>query len=334
MTPRRDERPVVATREMARRKRRRRALVALGVGAAVVAGTGYGAWRFIDDNEYLLEEGCSVTVGGEDFSLTPEQARTAAELSAAAADRGLDPEAAVDAVAISMQENELTARDLDAEEQAAAQEAADAEAEEGEEPTEPDPEYFARGGPQWDNGGEQTHGTPTTVPEFFSALEETEGWSPELDMEETAELLDRPHNASFYPQHEDLARAFVTPLTGQQPVDMNCEIAQQDAPDADPQGYAEALISSFPTLLEEQAVEVAEDGVVITVPDRDAAEDGQSQQDLDWLFAHWSLAMARDYGLQNIDVGAHTWDRDAAAWQQGSTAEDGTVRLGFDLDED
>lgn len=328
MTPSRDDRPVVATREMARRKRRRRALVALGVGTAVVAGTGYGAWRFIDENEYLLEEACSVTVGGEEFSLTPEQARTAAELSAAAVDRGLDPEAAVDAVAISMQENELTARDLDAEEQAAAQEAAEAEAEEGEEPAEPDPEYFARGGPQWDNGNGQTHGTPTTVPEFFSVLEETEGWSPELDLEETAELLDRPHNASFYPQHEDLARAFVTPLTGQQPVDMNCEIAQQDVPDADPEGYAEELTAAFPSLLGEDAVEVSEDGVVITVPESDEAD-----QDLEWMIAHWSLAVARDYGVQDIGAGPYTWQRDSAAWNRTSTAEEGTVQLEFSPDE-
>ncbi len=61
MIRRREERPVVATREMARRRRRRRALVALGVGTAVVAGTGYGAWRFIEENEYLLEERCSVS---------------------------------------------------------------------------------------------------------------------------------------------------------------------------------------------------------------------------------------------------------------------------------
>ncbi|GAA1454102.1 hypothetical protein ACFP47_03345 [Nesterenkonia lacusekhoensis] len=332
MAARRDDRRVVVTRETARRRRRRRALVALGVGAAVVAGTGYGAWRFIDENEYLLEEGCSVSLGGDTFTLTPEQTRTAADLSAAAADRGLDPEAAVDAVAISLQESDLTARDLPAEDQAAADESTEASAEQ-DEPADPAPEYFARSGPQWSSDG-ASHGAPTTAEDFFSALEETEGWSPELDLEESAEVLDRPHNASFYPQHEDLARAFTTPLTGQQPMDLSCELAQRDVPDADPQGYAEALISSFPTLLEEQAVEVAEDGVVITVPDRDAAEEGQSQQDLDWLFAHWSLAMARDYGLQNIDVGAHTWDRDAAAWQQGSTAEDGTVRLGFDRDED
>lgn len=329
MTPSSDDRPVVATREMARRKRRRRAFVALGVGAAVVAGTGYGAWRFIDDNEYLLEEACSVTVGGEEFSLTPEQARTAAELSAAAADRGLDPEAAVDAVAISMQENELTARDHDAEELAAAQEAAEAEAEEGEEPSEPDPEYFGRSGPQWDNGSEQTHGTPTTIPEFFSAVEEAEGWSPELDLEETAELLDRPHNASFYPQHEDLARAFVTPLTGQQPVDMSCEIAQQDAPDADPEGYAEKLTATFPNLLGEDAVEVTEDGVVITVPESDEAE-----QDLEWMLAHWSLAVARDYGVQDVGTGAYTWQRDSATWDRTPTAEEGTVQLNFTRDED
>ena len=152
MAARRDDRPVVMTRETARRRRRRRALVALGVGAAVVAGTGYGAWRFIDENEYLLEEACSVSVGGETFTLTPEQSRTAAELSAEAADRGLDSEAAVDAMAISLQENDLTARDP------------------AEDPADSEPEYFARGGPQWNSGGE-ARGAPTTAEEFFSALE-------------------------------------------------------------------------------------------------------------------------------------------------------------------
>lgn len=314
MIRRREERPVVATREMARRRRRRRALVALGVGTAVVAGTGYGAWRFIEENEYLLEERCSVSLGEETFGLTPEQTRTAAELSAQAVDRRFDPEAAVQAVAISLQENDLTARDLDPEELAAAEE-------DGESI---DPEYFARGGPQWDTGSEQNHPTPTTAGDFFDLLEETEEWSPELDLDAAAELLDRPHNPSFYPQHGDLARAFVSPLTGQQPADMSCELSQLEVPEADPEGLAAELASAFPSLLGENAAEVSEDGVVITVP-----EASETDQDLEWMLAHWSLAIARDYGVQSVEAGSHTWDRDSAAWKQEPSAQEGTVTIGF-----
>lgn len=328
MIRRREERPTVATREMARRRRRRRALVALGVGIAVVAGTGYGAWRFIDENEYLLEERCSVSVGEQTHELTPEQTRSAAVLTAAAMERDLPPEAAVDAVAISLQENELTARQEDPEEAAAAEEAAS----EDEETPEPEAEYFARGGPQWDTGGGQSHSTPTTAGEFFDLLEDSEEWNPDLGLDESAELLERPHNPSFYPQHGEKARAFVAPLAGQQPVDMSCELSQLDVPEADPEGFAEELTATFPTTLGEDAAEISDDEVQVSVPE---AENGENSQDLDyeWMLAHWAVAVARDYGIQTVAVGSYEWNRDDAAWQRQDPHTDAaTVVIGFSRD--
>ncbi len=140
---------------------------------------------------------------------------------------------------------------------------------------------------------------------------------PELDLDAAAELLDRPHNPSFYPQHGDLARAFVSPLTGQQPADMSCELSQLEVPEADPEGLAAELASAFPSLLGENAAEVSEDGVVITVP-----EASETDQDLEWMLAHWSLAIARDYGVQSVEAGSHTWDRDSAAWKQEPSAQE------------
>ncbi len=49
---------------MARRRRRRRALAALALTGALIAGTAYGAWRYIDENEYLLDEHCEAVVAG------------------------------------------------------------------------------------------------------------------------------------------------------------------------------------------------------------------------------------------------------------------------------
>ncbi|WP_258933775.1 hypothetical protein [Nesterenkonia pannonica] len=65
MAPRsRPPRDAAATRSMARRRRRRRALAALALTGALIAGTAYGAWRYIDENEYLLDEHCEAVVAG------------------------------------------------------------------------------------------------------------------------------------------------------------------------------------------------------------------------------------------------------------------------------
>lgn len=251
----RRSRPRVTTRRIERRKRRRRAVVALGITAGLVAGTAYGTWRFIDENEYLLDERCEVTVGEEAVEFSPSQAHHAAMIAATAMDRGLPPEAAVHAIAISRQESDLRIRETENERDSRV--------------------LFARGTPSWSDD-DQPQAAENSLAGFFDVLEdswragqeseredsdESEGedgqdgasveyWSPELGLDDAAAVLERPHNPQFYPRHQSAARAFGWPLTGEQPVGMTCYLSQLDVPGPDPVGAAEELAALAPQTLE------------------------------------------------------------------------------------
>ncbi|WP_156837176.1 hypothetical protein [Nesterenkonia alba] len=369
MSPRSQPRPVVATRPMARRTRRRRTVAALGLTAALIAGTTYGAWRYIDENEYLLDARCEVQVGEHQQRLSPEQADSAALLAATAVERQLPPAAAVHAVAMSLQETELQLRADD-----------------------PDPgerELFARGRPAWSDqaGAEQV---PVTVNGFFDLLEERyeaalaaeeesededddaedtededsagEYWQPEMELDVASEALDRPHNAQFYPEHYDRSRAFAAPLAGQSQVDFSCTLSQLEVPGPDPEGTAEELIAVVPTALEipftepedddedegdedgetedddvapeplpEGIVEVTGSGeeAVVTV----TAPPADEFYDYQWMVAHWAVASAERFGIQSVTAGSQQWTRDNSHWEStDEPTEADTVVIGFTRD--
>lgn len=343
---------------MARRKRRRRALAALALTGALIAGTAYGAWQYIEANEYLLDERCAVTVAGEEQLLSPEQSHNAALLTAAAADRGLPSEAAVHAVAVALQESDLEVREN--------------EGDAG------DRVLFARGVGSWAHDG-PAEDTPVDLDGFYDLLEEQlaaaqdedadeeedgdgpVGWDPEMPLDEASEALNRPHNPQFYPQHHDRARAFVSPLSGQSQRDLSCTLSQleDEIPSPDAESAARELAEVLPTTLgvpspetdEDEGEEDAEpqplpEGIVdvegsgadavLTVTYPEDAENLDEDYDARWMIAQWAVASAHTYGIQTVETGSHLWDRDDARWTQpeSSSAEDGTIRIGFNRDWD
>lgn len=362
MSPRAD-RPITVTRTVYRRRRRVKAVVAITVVAAAVGATGYGAWQFIEENEYLLDERCSVTVGEVEHRLTPAQAYSAAHLAAAAAERDLPVQAATDAIAISLQETSLDDRADPVEEDTEAVEAGseDGEAAESGESGEAadeqapaSPVLFADGGPQWD-AVNATSSTPTTAEDFYARLidsrdGEGEGdleWSPDLGLDEAAEALGRPQNPTFYPQHEELARAFARPLTGLQPMVMTCQLSQLEVPGPDAEGLQADLERSLSGMLAAEAATVEGTGesavVRVSVSDVEdeagATESGSAEDDAEaaatehtepeWLVAQWAVASAETYGVQSVHAGAYEWHRDSGLWERVETVSDDAVVIGF-----
>lgn len=357
MSPFRRRRTTVITRPMARRRRGRRALVALGVTTALVIGAAYGTWQYIEEHEFLLSERCEVAVGEDVYELSPAQAHHAAMLAGSAVDRELPAEAAVHALAMSLQETELRLR------------------EPGETPGEH--MLFARGAP--DRGADSDMQQAVTIDEFFDVLEdswtagleadEDDGdedsdaeeetfWSPDTAVDEAAEILHRPHNPQFYSRHSSAARALGLPLAGQtRGPDMNCSLSQLDVPGPDPAGVVDELVTVLPDALgipftepededdndddaeefvpepiTEGIIEVTEAGgepvVHIAVPESDATYDHQ------WMLAHWAIAAARDYGVQSVTSAPYRWDRDSAHWnrlsdEDAAATPSDTVLIGF-----
>ncbi|MCH8570159.1 hypothetical protein LSI54_02080 [Nesterenkonia sp. AY15] len=354
MSPRAD-RPITVTRTVHRRRRRVKAVAAITVVAAAVGATGYGAWQLIEENEYLLDERCSVTVGEMEHRLTPAQTYSAAQLAAAAAELELPVQAATDAIAISLQETNLDNRadpvEEDAEEAENGDEAEAADSEQGQAP--PSPVLFADGGPQWD-AVKATSSTPITAEDFYARLidsrdgdGEGEGaWSPDLGLEQVAEALGRPQNPTFYPQHEELARAFARPLTGLQPMVMTCQLSQIEVPGPDAEGLRGELQGSLSGMLgaEAAAVEGSGESAVVrisvsavqdeagaTEDDADgAAEDPATEHsEPEWLVAQWAVASAETYGVQSVHAGAYEWHRDSGRWERAETVSEDAVVIGF-----
>lgn len=264
MSRHRAERPIVATREMVRRRRRRRALAVLVLLAMVLAGVVWATWRHIDEQEYLLDARCEVQVGGELHVLTPHQSANAALVAALAVDRGLPREAAADALAISLQESGLQV--LEATDEYDAR------------------ELFRSGSPSWsdDDGPVEV---ASSVEGFYDVLEsardhEDDPWTPELSVSEAADVLERPMDPSFYSRHAERGRAFAAPLTGAQPIGMSCRLTRKDAPDPDPDGLAREVAGVLGTALEvpDDAHEALE---ALGSEDEDDAEGADDDSDAD-----------------------------------------------------
>lgn len=346
---RRADRPITVTRTVHRRRRRVKAVAAITVVAAAVGATGYGAWQLIEENEYLLDERCSVTVGEVEHRLTPAQTYAAAHLAAAAAEQELPVQAATDAIAISLQETNLDDRADPVEEETEevdAEEAEDADSQEEQ----PAPVLFADGGPQWD-AVKATSSTPTNAEDFYARLIQSredggeDAWSPELNLEQAAETLGRPQNPTFYPQHEELARAFARPLAGLQPMVMTCQLSQLEVPGPDAEGLHGELRSTLSGMLGEEATEVegsgdsavvrvsmsgvAEEAGATEAAEEDATEDEATERsEPEWLVAQWAVAAAETYGVQSVHAGAYEWHRDSGRWERVETVSEDVV-IGF-----
>lgn len=333
MSRQRKQRPIVATRDMVRRKRRRRAIAVLLLLALTLGAVVYGTWRYIDEQEFLLDERCEVQLGEVHHELSPDQAANAALIAAAAVERGLPPQAATHGVAISLQESNLEV--LEATDEYDAR------------------ELFASGGPDW-SGDEDPDGVATSVQDFYDALQSAQGreedsWTPELDVDDAAEVLNRPHDASFYSRHADRARAFAGPLTGQQPVGMTCHLTRKDAPPADADTLAEDLSAvlanvlaipesdpddedapDYGDALTVQSPETASDGGAVTVriPESEENGGGAASGEL-WTVAHWAVATADVYGTQTVHAGAYQWSRATGVWERVEDVSDDVVTIGF-----
>lgn len=343
----RSSRPIVATRDMVRRRRRRRTIAVLAVMVVLVGGTGYGAWHYIDEQEYLLDPGCTVPLGDQEHHLDPEQSAHAALIAAMSADRGLPVQAAVDALAISLKESELRVSPGGEDRPARA--------------------LFRDEGPDWTDR-EQEVQVLAPVSGFYDSLveardREKRSWTPQLDVQEAAAVLDRPLDPSVYDEQVDPARAFAPPLAGRQPLGVTCEFSQQDVPAADPEGMDAQMSAVLGSVLdlprgddrddsEEQVIRHAEgaDGATRLVVEIPAAEE-RPAIDPAWLVGQWAVATADVHGVWSVQAADYEWRRETGRWERleedasgddaeqdtGQDADDGadgdaaprTVRIGF-----
>ncbi|WCC80481.1 hypothetical protein O6R08_02900 [Cutibacterium equinum] len=205
-SPRR-ARPATTRRPQGRRKRRStnpvRSIAALAVVLAILAGLGWGGykvWKTVDPFDTVEPEGCRVTVSGQSYDLDLEQSQNAAIITAESIRRGLPAHAATIALATAMQESKL--RNID---------------------------YGDRDSlGLFQQRPSQGWGSPKQVMDpwyssgkFYEELVKFGNWK-DISVNDAAQQVQRSGYPEAYRQHEALAEAWASALTGHSPSALSC----------------------------------------------------------------------------------------------------------------
>ncbi|CAM3200313.1 hypothetical protein PSET11_01874 [Arthrobacter ulcerisalmonis] len=268
---------------MARRRGLRRLIVAL-LTLALVAGGIYAAVFFLQRSETLVSERCTATAGGRTAELATDQSFHAALISAAAVQRGLPPRAASIALATAMQESKL--RNIGHGDQAG-----------------PDSRGLFQQRPSQGWGTEAQVMDPYYATNaFYDALVKLPGYET-MAITDAAQAVQRSAFPLAYAQHEDMARAFASALTGQTPGALQCTLRSADAA-GDPAELTVELERDYGSL------GASTEGQAVVVPVSD---------ELAWSVAQWAVASANDLGVVRVDVAGRSWIRgDQAGWQDAA----------------
>lgn len=275
---------------MARRGSLRRRLVLL-LTLAMVAGGVYTAVAFVQRSEVLITERCTAAGSGSD-DLATDQAANAGLISAVAVRRGLPARAASIALATAMQESKI--RNIGHGDQAG-----------------PDSRGLFQQRPSQGWGTtEQVMDPYHASNAFYDALVKIPDYQS-LDITVAAQRVQRSAYPDAYAEHEVMARAFASSLTGQTPAGLDCTLREPDTA-GDPALVQERLTADF--------------GVI------PASTQGRSlvletEGTRAWAVAQWAVANAKAFSITEVQVDGRSWTRqDRNGWQDSGVPA-GQVRV-------
>ncbi|WP_441417170.1 hypothetical protein [Arthrobacter sp. YAF16] len=275
---------------MARRGGWRRRIVLL-LTLAMVAGAIYTAVGFLQRSETLITERCTaVGAGGED--LATDQAANAALISAIAVRRGLPARAASIALATSMQESKL--RNIGHGDQAG-----------------PDSRGLFQQRPSQGWGTEQQVMDPYHATNaFYDALVKIPGYES-LPITEAAQRVQRSAYPGAYAQHEPMARAFASALTGYTPQGVDCSLRKPDTAGAAGQ-VRQRLLAAFGSIPATAA------GRTLTI---------QVQGSEAWAVAQWAVANAKALSVTEVRLDGQGWTRVSHKGWETAEGPEGQVTI-------
>jgi hypothetical protein len=258
---------------------------------AMVAGAVYTAVAFLQRSETLVSERCTA-VGSGSAELATDQAANAGLIAAVAVRRGLPARAASIALATAMQESKL--RNIGHGDQAG-----------------PDSRGLFQQRPSQGWGtAEQVMDPYYATNAFYNALVKVPGYQS-LDIADAAQRVQRSAFPGAYAQHEAMARAFASSLTGQSAAGLDCRLRAPDAA-GDPAVVQERLSASFGD------VPAAAEGKVLRI---------EADGPLAWALAHWAVSNAKALSITEVGTDGQSWNRAAHDGWQASDAPAGQVRI-------
>ena len=275
---------------MARRGSWRRRIVLL-LTLALVAGGIYTAVVFLQRSETLIAERCTAAGSGGD-DLATDQAANASLITAVAVRRGLPARAASIALATSMQESKL--RNIGHGDQAG-----------------PDSRGLFQQRPS------QGWGTMAQVMDpyhasnaFYDALVEINGYQS-LDITDAAQRVQHSAYPGAYAQHEGMARAFASALSGQTAAGLDCSLRSPDTA-GNPAVVAEQLTAALGNVGTSAA------GRTLLV-DADGTEA--------WAVGQWAVANAKALSITSVEVDGQAWNRQSRDGWQPAQVPAGQVKV-------
>lgn len=251
---------------------------------ALLIGGGFWAVSFFKSAfEPPLSVGCTATVNGMSHQLAVDQSQNAALIAGISRQRIMPPRAATIALATAMQESRL--RNIDY--------------------GDLDSVGLFQQRPSQDWGTvEQIMDPVYSTNAFYAGLEKVPGYT-NMAVTDAAQAVQKSAFPLAYAQHEALAKAFATALTGQSPATLSCTLpaVAADAPASD----IESLKASLETSLGAMNY-----GAVSTPDDsKSIALQIQASDDLGWATAQWAVTYANQFGMTAVSFDGKEWKRDS-----------------------
>lgn len=270
-----------------RTRRGGRALGGLLVLGLAVGATGLGVAAVLDRLDLTPPPPvrCSAEQDGTRWHLEPDQAETAALLSATTVHRGMPARAATIALATGLQESKL--RNIDYGDRDSVG-------------------IFQQRPSQGWGTVEQIMDPVYSTNTFLDALERVEGYEA-LEVTVAAQTVQRSAFPDAYAQHEARSRAWASGLTGWSPATVTCDLRAPDGA-GDPATLVARAQRDFAGAV--AAVADGPTGVVLdgtTLPATEPARAG-------WAVAHWVVAVAEPHHVVAVVHGDQRWDRADGAW--------------------
>lgn len=272
--------------------RRRRGLRPLAGAAAFVVLVGGGAAAVAGLLDRLDVESprpvrCSAEADGTSWHLEPDQAETAALLTATTVHRGMPARAATIAIATGLQESKLrniAHGDRDS------------------------VGIFQQRPSQGWGTVEQIMDPVYSTGAFLDALSRVEGYEA-MEVTVAAQTVQRSAYPDAYAQHEARSRAWASALTGWSPGSLTCTLGEP-ADTAEPGPLVERVGRDWSGTV---TAAPGEGGtVVLDVGGLAGIEGGTARAA--WAAAQWAVAVAEPFGVTDVAVGDQRWDRTAGTW--------------------
>lgn len=276
-----------------------RGMATLLVFAAIFAAATWGVVTLLGSRGIIHTNSCTAYLpDGSSYALTAEQADNAALITAIAAQRQLPARAATIALATARQESRLENIDYGDRDSVG---------------------LFQQRPSQGWGTVEQIMDPVYSTGAFYDALVKVPGYE-DMEITEAAQIVQISAHPEAYSQHENMARAFASALSGHSHAALTCDLAEIDQPDGDPlQSVMARLERDFGS-----ASGTVQDSV-LTI-DATAILPHVSAETAAWSVGQWAVATASVTEVTGVRVGDQEWTRGTREWVTAATpAAAGTV---------